>query len=107
MAVRRHPLPVMEYIMALERPSFSLDLQYPHKPGHSSIWSEYGTYRSFAHAMEQAGASQARPSRIVEQRVVWRSIPIRHSRRPTPQTRPTTRPLTHLTTLLKYPHQTS
>src|SRR3546814_13281085 len=74
MAVRRHPLPFMEDIMALERPSFSLELQYPHKPGHSSIWSEYGTYRSFDHAMEKAGACHARPCRIVEHRVVWRSI---------------------------------
>src|SRR3546814_2060131 len=73
MAVRRHPLPFMEDIMALERPSFSLELQYPHKPGHSSIWSEYGTYRSFDHAMDNAGACQARPCRIVEHRVVWRS----------------------------------
>src|SRR3546814_20419885 len=85
MAVRRHPLPFMEDIMALERPSFSLELQYPHKPGHSSIWSEYGTYRSFDHAMEQAGACQARPCRIVDPRVVWRSIPMRLRRRFTGQ----------------------
>src|SRR3546814_16868966 len=80
MAVRRHPLPFMEDIMALERPSFSLELQYPHKPGHSSIWSEYGTYRSFDHAMEKACACQARPCRIVEHSVVWRSLPIRQRR---------------------------
>lgn len=66
--------------MAPERPSFCLELQYPHKPGHSSIWSEYGRYRSFLAAMEKA-ALQARPCRIVETRVVWRSIPIRQRRR--------------------------
>src|SRR3546814_11594288 len=93
MAVRRHPLPFMEDIMALERPSFSLELQYPHKPGHSSIWSEYGTYRSFDHAMEKAGACQARPCRIVEHRVVWRSIPIRPPRRGTPKNDRAARPL--------------
>lgn len=66
--------------MAPERPSFSLELQYPHKSGHSSIWSEYGTYRSFLAAKEKA-AQQARPCRIVEHRVLWRSIPIRQRRR--------------------------
>lgn len=43
----------MEGIMAPERPSFSLELQYPHRHGHSSIWSEYGTYRSFLAAKER------------------------------------------------------
>jgi hypothetical protein len=66
--------------MAPEHPSYVLELQYPHKPGHSSIWSEYGTYRSFERAMEKA-ALQTRPSRIVEIRVVWRSVPIRQRRR--------------------------
>ncbi|WP_394438989.1 hypothetical protein ACGGKE_14755 [Sphingobium naphthae] len=68
--------------MTPERPSYMLELQYPHTSGHSSIWSEYGTYRSFERAMTKA-ALQARPCRLVEYRVVWRSIPIRVGRRRT------------------------
>lgn len=66
--------------MASERPSYRLDLQYPHQRGHSSFWSEYGTYRSFDRAKTNA-ARQANPCRIVEYRVVWRSVPIRQRRR--------------------------
>ncbi len=62
--------------MALERPSYRLDLQYPHRQGHSSYWSDYGIYRSFAQARAKA-AGQDRPCRIVECRIVWRSFPIR------------------------------
>lgn len=65
--------------MAPERPSYRLELQYPHKAGHSSIWSEYGTYRTFEAAMAKA-TLQSRPCRIVEIRVVWRSVPIRQRR---------------------------
>jgi hypothetical protein len=71
----------MEGIMAPERPSYTLELQYPHQRGHNSFWSAYGTYRSFERAMEKADACQARPCRIVEYRVVWRSVPIRDRRR--------------------------
>lgn len=66
--------------MAPERPSYTLELQYPHMRGHSSIWSEYGTYRSFERAMQKA-AMQTRSCRIVEYSVVWRSVPIRDHRR--------------------------
>jgi hypothetical protein len=65
----------MEGIMASERPSYRLDLQYPHERGHSTIWSAYGTYRSFARARAKA-ALQVRPCRIAEIRVVWRSVPV-------------------------------
>ena len=61
--------------MAPERPSYRLELQYPYERGHSSFWSEYGTYRSFDRAKGKA-ALQSRPCRIVERRVVWRSVPI-------------------------------
>ena len=80
MAVNRHPRSLMEGIMAPERPSYRLDLQMPHRRGHSSFWSDYGTYRTFARAMRKA-THQAQPCRIVECRVVWRSIPIRQRRR--------------------------
>jgi hypothetical protein len=70
---------LVEDIMAPERPSYRLDLQYPHRRGHSSYWSEYGTYRSFDGAMKKA-ARQFRPCRIVEVRVVWRSVPVRLER---------------------------
>lgn len=72
----RHPLfLMMEGIMAPERPSYRLDLQYPHRAGHATLWSDFGTYRSFDRALDKAGA-QSRPCRIVECRVVWRSVPI-------------------------------
>jgi hypothetical protein len=66
----RPPSPLfMERIMASERQSYRLDLQYPHQRGQSCIWSECGTYRSFDRAMAKT-ALQARPCRIVEYRVV-------------------------------------
>lgn len=66
--------------MAPERPSYRLDLQMPHERGHSSFWSDYGTYRTVERAMGKA-AHQPQPCRIVECRVVWRSVPIiRHHR---------------------------
>jgi len=62
--------------MALERPSYVLEQQYPHAAQRRSFWSAYGTYRSLARAREKA-ASLQRPCRITECRVVWRSVPIR------------------------------
>lgn len=67
---------LVEGIMAPERPSYRLDLQVPHMRGHSSFWSEYGTYRTFERAMVKA-ARQAQSCRIVELRVVWRSVTLR------------------------------
>lgn len=61
--------------MACERPSYLLEEQYPYPSLRRSIWSAYGTYRSFARARAKA-ARLTRPSRIVECRVVWRSVPI-------------------------------
>jgi hypothetical protein len=80
MAVNRHPRSLMEGIMLPERPSYRLDLQVPHRRGHSSFWSDYGTYRTVERAMQKA-APQTQPCRIVECRVVWRSVPIRQHRR--------------------------
>ena len=67
---------LMEGIMAPERPYYLLEQQYPHPSLRRSIWSAYGTYRSFDRACAKA-ALQSRPCRITECRVVWRSVPIR------------------------------
>jgi hypothetical protein len=58
-----------------ERPSYCLEMQYPHPSRRGTLWSHYGTYRSFARAREKA-ALLTRPCRITECRVVWRSVPI-------------------------------
>lgn len=61
--------------MACERPSYILEQQYPHRAVRGTLWSPYGTYRSFARAREKA-ALLNRPCRITQYRVVWRSVPI-------------------------------
>ena len=66
--------------MAPERPIYRLEQQYPHCQGHSSIWSEYGVYRTFDRARAKA-ALLNKPCRITECRIVWRSVPIRQRRR--------------------------
>lgn len=48
------PFLLMEGIMASERPSYLLEQQYPYPSLRRSIWSAYGTYRSFAHARAKA-----------------------------------------------------
>jgi hypothetical protein len=63
----------MEGIMAPERPSYRLDQQYPNSARRGTLWSEYGTYRSLKRARCKASALR-RPCRIVEYRVVWRSV---------------------------------
>src|SRR3546814_10974545 len=68
----------MEGIMASERPSYLLEQQYPYPSLRRSIWSAYGTYRSFAHARAKA-ARLNRPCQISEYRVIWRSVPIRQT----------------------------
>lgn len=62
--------------MLPERPSYRLDLQVPHRRGHSNFWSEDGTCRTFEPALHEA-ALQAQPCRIAECCVVWRSVLIR------------------------------
>ncbi|MGV7120432.1 hypothetical protein [Sphingopyxis sp. 550A] len=62
--------------MASECPSYRLEQQYPHRQKHSTIWSEYGVYRSFERARAKA-ALLDRPCRITECRVVWRSVALR------------------------------
>ena len=62
--------------MAHDRPSYMLEQQYPSASRWGTIWSHYGTYRSFAHARAKA-ARLDRPCRITLYRVVWRSVPIR------------------------------
>ena len=65
----------MEGIMATERPNYLLEEQYPYLSLCRSMWSAYGTYRSFKQAQIKA-AGLAGPCRITECRVVWRSVPI-------------------------------
>ena len=62
--------------MAPERPSYLLEQQYPHPSARRSIWSAFGTYRSFARARTRADRLR-RPFPITETRVIWRSDPIR------------------------------
>lgn len=62
--------------MASELPSYRLEQQYPHTSRRGTLWSHYGTYRSFAVARAKA-ALLTRPCRITECRIVWRSVPIR------------------------------
>src|SRR3546814_10628753 len=70
------PFLLMEGIMASERPSYLLEQQYPYPSLRRSIWSAYGTYRSFAHSRAKA-ARLNRPCQISEYRVIWRSVPFR------------------------------
>lgn len=58
-----------------ERPGYTLEQQYPHSSRRGTLWSFYGSYRSLERAKEKAAALD-RPCRIIEYRVVWRSIPI-------------------------------
>src|SRR3546814_11086413 len=64
---------LMEGIMALERPHYVLEQQYPHLELRCTDWSPYGIYRSFDREMEKA-ALLNRPCRITQYLVVWRSI---------------------------------
>lgn len=62
--------------MALERPNYVLEQQYPHPEVRGTLWSPYGTYRSFGRALEKAALID-RPCRIMQCLVVWRSVSIR------------------------------
>ena len=61
--------------MVSERPSYTLEQQYPHPSRRRTLWSFYGSYRSLERAKEKAAALD-QPYRIVEYRVIWRSVAI-------------------------------
>ncbi|HZV08569.1 MAG TPA: hypothetical protein VFF94_02390 [Novosphingobium sp.] len=62
--------------MASQPPYYRLEQQYPDLSRRGTHWEDYGIYSSFTRARAKA-ALLARPCRITECRIVWRSVPIR------------------------------
>jgi len=65
----------MEGNTAPERPSYRFEQQVGRPALRRSTWSACGTCRSYRRARKKA-AGLCRPCRIVELRVVWRSVTI-------------------------------